>query len=332
MPPTKLLALTDFPTSFFKEFWPDLSETYMNFLDTVIESGEMSVSQRQSIIRLIPKKDKDTTYLKNWRPLTLSQSDSKMLSKTLAIMLLFVISNLIHPNQVAYIANRFIGEGIKTIEGVVEYIQEMGLSAIMFAIDFERAFDSLEWFFIWLALTAYGFPKKFIDKIKILYTNIEACVINGGTSTKYFKISRGIKQGDPASGIIFVLAIELLAIKVRSTKAIQGVSIGETEIKLSGYADDFNHFLRDIVSMKKILEVLERFGIISGLKCNISKCEAMVLGKGKPEDVKYNGESIRWVDKMKITGITFGNDRVHNMNENFKPAIEKVKTNFNMYE
>ena len=105
---------------------------------------------------MIPKKDKDITYLKNWRPLTLSQTDLKINSKTLALMILFVISDLIHPNQVAYIKSRFIGEGIRTIEGIIEYLKEMGLIGFMLAIDFEKAFDSLEWFFIWLALT----PKR----------------------------------------------------------------------------------------------------------------------------------------------------------------------------
>ena len=119
-------------------------------------------------------------------------------------MLLHAVSDLIHPNQVAYIAKRFIGEVIRTTEGIIEYIKEMQLSVFLFAIDFEKAFNSLEWFFIWLALYAFGFPKKFIDKIKVLYNDIEACVINGGTSTKYFKISRGIKQGDPPSGILFI--------------------------------------------------------------------------------------------------------------------------------
>ena len=158
----------------------------MESLGEIIKCGEMSVSHRQSVIRLIPKKDKDTIYLKNWRPLQLSQCDSKMLSKTLALMLLFVISDLIHPNQVAYLRNRFIGEGIKVIEGIIEYIKEFGLTGYMLSIDFEKAFDSLEWHFLWRALKVFGFPEKFINLVKILYKNIQACVMNGCRSTKYF--------------------------------------------------------------------------------------------------------------------------------------------------
>ena len=86
-------------------------------------------------------------------------------------------------------------------------------------------------------------------------------MINGGTSTKYFSISRGIKQGDPPSGLLFILAIELLAIKIRATPDIRPICIQETEIKLTGYADDFNHFLPDIESIKALLKLLENLGI-----------------------------------------------------------------------
>ena len=175
--------------------------------------------------------------------LSLSQTDSKvMLSKTLAVMLLEVAADLIHPNKVPYLKRRFIGEGVKITEGIIEYIKEFNLIGYLFAIDFEQAFDSLERFFLWLSLGAYGFPKRFIDYLKILYKNIEACVVNGGTSTKYFQITRAIKQGCPASGILFVLALELFCIKTRASDNIRGIAIMGTEVKLSGYADDINIF------------------------------------------------------------------------------------------
>ena len=120
---------------FYKEFWPEISDNFMESLESINATGEMSVSQRQSIIRLIPKKDKDTDYLKNWRPLTLGQTDAKIYAKRLAIMLLHAVSDLIHPNQVAYTRNRFIGEGIRTIEGIIEYIKEMNCENSLYILE-----------------------------------------------------------------------------------------------------------------------------------------------------------------------------------------------------
>ena len=114
----------------------------MHQLNEGITHGELSTSQKQSIIRLIPKKDKDVTRIPNWRPLTLGQGDAKIDSKTLAGMMIEVMTDIIHPNQLAYIKKRFIGEGIKLIEGVIEYVKEKQLNGYMLAVDFLKAFDS----------------------------------------------------------------------------------------------------------------------------------------------------------------------------------------------
>ena len=84
----------------------------------------MSVSQKQSYIKLIPKKDKDGRFLKNKRPINQYNTDVRQYSKYLATKFLQVISKLIHPSQLAYVRGRFIGEGIRIIEGIIEYVLE----------------------------------------------------------------------------------------------------------------------------------------------------------------------------------------------------------------
>ena len=86
--------------------------------------------------------------LKNWRPLNLINSDAKMYTKSLALKIIPALSDLIHHNQTAYVKGRYIGEGIKTIEGIMEYVKEHRLETYILAIDFEKAFDSLEWDFL----------------------------------------------------------------------------------------------------------------------------------------------------------------------------------------
>ena len=137
-----------------------------------IEKGEMSTSQKQSFIRLIPKKDKDTVFIKNWRPLNQGNCDAKTYAKWVASLLLLVIEKLVHPSQLAYIKGRFIGEGIKVIEGLIEYIRQRKMMGYILAIDFEQAFVSLEWDFLIETLNAFGFPEKFINHIRTLYKNI----------------------------------------------------------------------------------------------------------------------------------------------------------------
>ena len=128
----------------------------------------------------------------------------------------------------------------------------------------------------------------------ITYTNL---------SLNYFNLGRGVKQGDPPSGVLFVLALELLLIKLRNNQNIQGIEINRIEIKLTTYADDLNNFLRTIAAIRETLCELEKFGEISGLLCNLDKVEIMALGSGKEVDVYYKGVKLKWVQALVITGI-----------------------------
>ena len=241
--PNKSPGNDGLPYEFYTHFWSEIKDPLFESLNEGLSEGELSTSQRQSTIRLIPKKDKDLLFIKNWRPLNQSNCDNKLLARVFAFLLLLVIDKLIHPSQVAYIRNRYIGEGIRTIEGIIEYLRENNLEGYLLSIDFEKAFDSLEWDYLWLVLEAFGFPLVFINKIKVMYKNIEACVLNDGTSTMYFTLSRCIKQGCPLSGLLFILAIELLLIRIRHEQTVQGIVVRNTEIKASAYADDVVNFL-----------------------------------------------------------------------------------------
>ena len=79
----------------------------------------------------------------------------------------------------------------------MQYTRRKNIEAYAIAVDFEKAFDSIEWNYLWEALESFNIPKSFIDMIKLLYNDIESCVKNNGTSTPYFKVSRGVRQGDP---------------------------------------------------------------------------------------------------------------------------------------
>ena len=131
--------------------------------------------------------------------------------------------------------------------------------------------------------------------------------------------------------MIFILGIELFAIKIRSKRIIEGVEINRREVKLTAFADDVNNFLRNIQSVKNVLIELKKYGEISGLVCNLSKCEAMALGDSEEEKITYNGIEIKWVKKMKITGITFGNNTEQNRKQDVDDAISKMKTQLQIW-
>ena len=122
-------------------YWETICHTlYASYLES-IKKGKLSTSQRQNIISLLEKARKDKTYIKNCRSISLINFDTKLFSKTYAERLKLVMHSLVHPNQVAYVKNRFIGEGIRTIEETMLFTKKNNMEAYAVAIDLEKAFD-----------------------------------------------------------------------------------------------------------------------------------------------------------------------------------------------
>ena len=107
-----------------------------------------------------------------------------------------------------------------------------------FFVDFEKAFDSIDWDFMLKCLNVFGFKPSFKECFKTFFTNISRCIINNGMYTPYFEVQRGVRQGDPLSPYLFITEAEILAITFRSKTDIQGLKIGQEELKIVQYADD----------------------------------------------------------------------------------------------
>ena len=134
------------------------------------EHNLLTNEQKIGILNLIPKKDKDLRKLSNWRPVSLLTTDYKILTKALAIRLQKVIPNIIDADQVGYIKNRHIGQNVRIIYDLLNHAKEHEIDAFLAQIDFEKAFDSIEWPFLMKCLQAFGFGDNFIKMgINTLY-------------------------------------------------------------------------------------------------------------------------------------------------------------------
>ena len=116
------------------------------------------------------------------------------------------------------------------------------------------------------ALEKYGFDKNFISWVKILLRNQESCVVNGGTTAKYFLLESGAHQGDLISAYLFVLASETLFQLIKSKSEIKGLAIFDHCYLYSAYADDRTFFLQDNTLIKHMVDVFYLFSCFSGLK------------------------------------------------------------------
>ena len=114
----KSFGIDGFSAEFYKFFWPELGNEMVSSFNHAFRTGILSVSQRRGIISLIPKKNKDKTMLENLRPISLLNTDYKILTKTMAKRLEKVLPKIINPDQTGYVKGRFIGENVRLIHDV----------------------------------------------------------------------------------------------------------------------------------------------------------------------------------------------------------------------
>jgi hypothetical protein len=236
-----------------------------------------------------------------------------------------VIERLIEKSQFGFIKGRNIKEALRTILDIMEDTDKKQMKGMLIAIDFEKAFDSLSWKYLFKTLEIYNFGREFQNWIKLLYTDISSCVINEGYTTPYFELQRGVRQGDSLSPYLFILALELCTLKIRNEKEIKGLVFNGHEIKLVNYADDTTAIMKDEESASRLFRTMKSFEKLSGLKINMEKTEGMWLGPLKHSNKKILG--IKWKQCLKLLGIhiTYNEEERNNLNYQSKiPIIQNI--------
>ena len=318
---------------FYKAFWEVVGKIMLDSLNYSYDHGELSNSQKEAIITLIEKKDKDKRNLSNWRPISLINVDVKIGSKAIAKRLETVLPNIIHYNQCAYVKGRTIFDAIRTVDDMMEFTERYNINAKMICIDFKKAFDTVSRDFLFKTLEAFGFGNSFIQWVHTFYKNISSCVLNNGFSTAPFSVERGVRQGDPLSAYLFIMVLEILCISIRRSKDIQGITVGTQEIKLGLFADDLTGYLKNDHSLKKFMELVEAFGECSGLKINLDKSEVMILGNRGHCSLR-NGIEIRNLKikhSVKILGVHFTYDQRAKRRLNFDEIVTSIKQKLHIW-
>ena len=318
--------------NFFKFFWKDLGFFIIRSLNEGFESGKMSITQREGIITCIPKGDKPREFLKNWRPISLLNVVYKIGSSCIANRIKEVLPQLINEDQTGFVPGRYIGDNLRLLYDIMHYLKDENLPGLLVSIDFEKAFDSVDWGFMGKVLKHFGFKKDITQWISAFYKDIKSSVIVNGQASPSFKIERGCRQGDPISPYLFILCAEILACQIREDDHIKAIKVENTEFKISQFADDTTFLLKgDKKSFENLFKHLQVFGEISGLKLNADKTNNVWLGSRINYDAKWLPHlNMTWnPQKFKILGLWFTNNLEEMGKLNFKDKHLETKILFN---
>ena len=310
---------------FVKFFWSKLSNVITNSFNDSFNKGELSYTQRQGIITLLHKgKNLDRNILNNWRPITLTNSDYKILAKALAERLVTVIHKLVNDDQVGFIRGRNIATVIRSIDDVINYLNKTKKAGLLLAVDYSKAFDSISKTFIQHVFKVFGFGTDFQKWVQVLNNGCLSSINHGGWISEPFDIGCGIRQGCPFSPLGFVLAVELLAIKIRNS-AIKGIELPSENnkvMKIKQMADDTTLFLRDKQDFSLSLDIIHWFERFSGLSLNMNKTKALRMGRTREND----NIPVTIVNRINILGIWFESEKMAStIKGNWEDRIDRMK-------
>lgn len=198
--------------------------------------------------------------------------DTKILCKVLARRIEIHIPKLILDDQNGFVVGRQAFNNTRSVLNTLYKKQNAKDHAIL-SLDAEKAFDRIEWGYLFETLRRYGLGIEYLKWLKLLYNKPLAQVITNSNISKLFNLARGTRQGCPLSPLLFLCAVEPLAMTIRKSPDIKGVKIG-----ISLFADDIVLFLTNLKnSIPAMVNILGKFGRFSGYKVNKNKSILLLL-------------------------------------------------------
>ena len=275
------------PADFYKMFYGKLQDILFELYNFCFESGKLYISARRGVITLLPKSGRDLLLVKSWRPISLLCCEYKIISKVITNRIKPIMQEIIHSDQRGFMAGRRISENIREAEDVIDFATRKQISVVMILVDFEKAFDRVEYTSLFEAFKSFSCTGYLMKWLKILFTDIELCTLNEGNASKWFSPTRGLFQGNPLGSFGFNTLVELLAIKLRQNKEIKGIKIGNIVHLLSQFVDDLSLFMKfNQKSWEAAMTEFSKFEEISGMKINYDKTVVYRLGSIQGSNVK----------------------------------------------
>ncbi len=215
-------GLDGLPPELYLEIWDLVGIPMLNSFNFAIEHGVFHRDQKTSLISLLLKKGKDPLDCSSYRPISLFPCDLKIYAKVFASRMEKVIHSLIKEDQTGFIKGRNASDNMRRLLHILDFVDSHPTPCAVFSLDAEKAFDRLEWNYMWAVLQCFGFGEHFISMIKTLYHSPAASVITGNIISPSFPLQRGTRQGCPLSPLLFSFPVAQMVEHGASNAKIMG--------------------------------------------------------------------------------------------------------------
>jgi len=316
--------------SYYKFLWGSYKEIIINAWNDLMEGNSPPKSWQESTLTLLPKKDKNRKELKNWRPITLSNCDIKLISKTLSQRVTECLKDTIKHHQTAYMTNRSISDNLRIINIASTIAETEQKTLYILSLDAKKAFDSVSHEAISYVLTALGL-EKFERIFHKLYQNQKVHILNGKTKSGQYTIRRGVKQGDALSCVLFILLMELVLTELNQA-GLEKFKYKTTVLPTAiAYADDVTVILTNNADIQKVFTIYDRFRKATGLELNADKTEIFAYHpESRIHEIKYNNQEVTLAnqDEITINGLILRHSQEERYTKNWNKVLEKMKIQY----
>uniref|UniRef100_A0A1A8LYQ6 Reverse transcriptase domain-containing protein n=2 Tax=Nothobranchius pienaari TaxID=704102 RepID=A0A1A8LYQ6_9TELE len=315
-----------YPSEFYKTFAPKLIPLLCRVFMEGLDKKALPQTMSQALISVLLKKKKDPLKCESYRPVSLLGCDYKILTKVLAARIELIINKIIHPDQTGFVTGRQLSSNLRRLFNVIYTAEDNNVPEIVISLDAHKAFDRIEYYYLFMALERFGFGPTFCSWIKIIYLSPQARVRTNNIISEPFSLLRGTRQGCPLSPLLFDVAIEPLAIKLRQAAELVGIQRGTQNHRLSLYADDLLLFLSNPdISIPVALGIIKDFGGVSGYKINLDKSVLFPINK-QARKLSFRAYPLAiHKDKFTYLGVNVTSKYKDLLDKNFKVTLDEAK-------
>lgn len=278
-----------FGAFFFKQAWEIIGDDVIQAIKSFFLGGHLLREVNVTSIALIPKCSNPSTC-GDFRPISCCNVIYKCITKILANRIKSSLHSFINPSQAAFVGGRKIGDNILLCQELVHTYSRSSTKGkrCTLKVDLMKAYDTLNWNFLLIVMQALGYPPTLINWIKECITTPRFSLIMNGELVGFFSSTRGLRQGDPISPYLFVIAMEVLS-RLLSRMATHPDfkfhwRCSKMNLTHLCFADDLMIFCHgDIHSLNLVKNVLCKFEEWSGLKANPLKSNIFLGGVSTEE-------------------------------------------------
>ncbi|XP_028095305.1 uncharacterized protein LOC114295281 [Camellia sinensis] len=231
----KAPRLDGFNLMLFQKCWQSIKGDVMQFMSEFHQNSKLVHGINSSFVALIPKND-NPTCLSDYRPISLIGSLYRVLAKVLSNRIKLIVSRIISESQSAFIGGRSILDGVLIANEIVDGWKKNQRKGIVLKLDFEKAYDSINWEFLFSMLASFGFGSKWIKWMQECVSSAKISILVNGSPASEFSPQRGLRQGDPLSPFLFNIVAEglnILMTRARLMGLIKGAVVGSNDLSIT---------------------------------------------------------------------------------------------------